>query len=129
MVQFQREDSDLIKDPFKKVFISTIESIRLQLQKDKEYADSIAKTFNIDDVPTYDNSLLIKSLVSLLQIRFPKKGEFCEIEHYMYDLNFGKIGDDELITIDNLWDQLNREPMISTHPLIDDQTGFFSTMK
>lgn len=101
------------------IFTSVIESIRLQLHKDQEYADSIAKTFSIDNVSTYDNSLLIKSLVGLLQLRFPKKGEFCEIEHYMYDLNFGKCAE-FYISPEDLWNQLNREPMVSTHPLIDD---------
>lgn len=112
------------------IFTSVIESIRLQLQKDKEHAESIAKTFGIDEcyVYSYDNSLLIKNLVGLLQLRFPKKDGFCEIEHYMYDLNFGKVGDNELISIESFWDYLTKEPMVSTHPFIDDQTGLFPTM-
>lgn len=93
----------------KEVFVSVIESIRLQLHKDKEHADSIAKTFSIDEcyVNPYDNSLLIKSLVSLLQLRFPKKDGFCAIEHYMFDLNFGKCAE-FYISPEDLWNQLNR---------------------
>lgn len=111
------------------VFVSVIESIRLQLHQDTEYANNIAATFKIDEgaVYVYDNNLLIKSLVKLLQVHFPKKDSFCEIEHFMFDMNFGKAGGDaELITIEDLWYQLNKEPMVSTHPLIDDHYGSYS---
>jgi hypothetical protein len=127
------------------IFTSIIESIRLQLEKDKENAYGISNLFKVDEscVPPYDNSLLIKSLVSLLQIHFPKSDGHCEIEHFMFDMNFGKMGDQELVTIENLWDRLNEpqlldvadyqsrfgpivsENLVSTHPLID-ESGHWS---
>ena len=101
------------------VFTSVIESIRLQLDKDRLNAVAIAEIYNTDGINAYDNSLLIKSLVLLLQVHFPKKDNHCEIEHYMFDMNFGKIGDKELITVEDLWHRLHSEPIVSTHPLID----------
>lgn len=103
------------------VFSSIIESIRLQLHKDREHAENLSAALNIESahVPLHDNSLLIKSLISLLQLQFPKKDSFCEIEHYMFDMNFGKIGDQELVTLEDLWDRLHGGPIVSTHPLID----------
>lgn len=127
-------------------FSSIIESIRLQFHKDKEYALNLSIALNIDscNVSLYDNSLLVKSLLSLLQLQFPKKDSFCEIEHYMFEMNFGKNGNDELITVEDLWYQLNKDNfpdavaeytnredvcfhaknvLTSTHPLIgDDKT-------
>lgn len=136
------------------VFTSVIESIRLQLEKDRLNAVSIAAIYNTDDINSYDNSLLIKSLVSLLQLHFPKKDNHCDIEHYMFDMNFGKVGEQKLITPEDLWDQLNQDgldtvitwknikseaytrikPLISTHSLIDevghwDQSNFNQTFK
>jgi hypothetical protein len=101
------------------VFTSVIESIRLQLDHDRLNSASIAKIYNTDNINVYDNSLLIKSLVLLLQLHFPKKDNHCDIEHYMFDMNFGKIGEQELITVEDLWNRLHAEPIVSTHPLID----------
>lgn len=130
-------------------FVSTIEAIRQQLCKDIAYADAVSSIYNTDSIGPYDNSLLVKQLISHLQLFFPKdeKG-FCEIEHYCFDMNFGKIGDQELITAEDLWDRLTikkfgksrrlykidwsqlipgshfKEPIVSTHPLIDDNDDF-----
>ncbi|MGL4971636.1 MAG: hypothetical protein ACRC6H_00685 [Culicoidibacterales bacterium] len=138
-------------------FIATIEAIRMQLHKDLSYADAVSLIFNTDSIGPYDNSLLVKQLISHLQIFFPRdKDGFCEIEHYCFDMNFGKIGDQELVTVEDLWyrllskdmevpsvfdfikyankedkknnvgsfkvvlNKIEREPIISTHPLIDD---------
>lgn len=104
-------------------FSSIIESIRLQTTKDREHAEKLSAALNIDscNVSLYDNSLLVKSLLSILHLQFPKKDSFCEIEHYMFDLNFGKVNEQDLITVEDLWFQLNNKPMVSTHPLIDEQ--------
>lgn len=104
------------------VFTSVIESIRLQIEKDKDASFNLEKALKLDEgtVCLYDNELLIKSLIKLLQVHFPKKGDHCDIEHYMFDMNFGKIGEEELITIEHLWLYLNQPPIVSTHPLIDE---------
>lgn len=125
----------------KEVFISSIEAIRLQQHKDSLSADLIGKVFNTDDVNPYDTSLLTITIIQLLQAFFPKdENGFCEISHYCFEMNFGKIDGMDLITPEDLWDRLvcqekevvdnnfNKEveywlePTItSTHPLIDDK--------
>jgi len=112
----------------KEIFISTLDCLREQTLKDIDASIAISKVFATDAV--YDNSLLIRATIKLLQVFFPKsENGFCEIEHYIFDMNFGKIGSDDLITSEDLWDRLNKdkvywescfESMPSTHPLIDD---------
>lgn len=88
-------------------FVSTIDAIRMQLHKDYAYADAVSSLFNTDSIGPYDNSLLIKQLISLLQMYFPRDKEgFCDIEHYCFELNFGKCGDQELITAEDLYYRL-----------------------
>ena len=122
-------------------FTALIEAVRLQTLKDRTNAITLGEVFNTDGINPYDNSILIKAIVSHLQLYFPKKDNHCEIEHYMFDMNFGKCGDKELITIEDLWFRLNnqkgldkviswqntnieafegRSPLVSTHSLIDE---------
>jgi hypothetical protein len=90
----------------KDVFISTIESLQLQASKDIDASNAISQVFNTDCF--YDNDVLVKALIGLLQVFFPKdENGFCEIEHYCYDMNFGKISDQELITPEDLWYRLD----------------------
>lgn len=121
-------------------FTSLIEAVRLQTLKDRSNAITLAEMFNSDGINPYDNSILITAIVSHLQLHFPKKDNHCEIEHYMFDMNFGKVGENEVVTIEDLWYRLNNpngldnviswldvtpeaiercEAIISTHPLID----------
>lgn len=91
----------------KEVFISSIEAIRLQQHKDSLSADLIGKVFNTDSVNPYDTSLVTLAIIQLLQVFFPKdENGFCEISHYCFDMNFGKIDGMELITPEDLWDRL-----------------------
>ena len=88
-------------------FVSTIDAIRMQLHKDYAYADAVSSLFNTDSIGPYDNSLLVKQLISLLQMYFPRDKEgFCDIEHYCFELNFGKCSDQELITAEDLYYRL-----------------------
>lgn len=88
-------------------FVSTIDAIRMQLHKDYAYADAVSSLFNTDSIGPYDNSLLVKQLISLLQMYFPRDKEgFCDIEHYCFELNFGKCGEQELITAEDLYRRL-----------------------
>lgn len=128
----------------KEIFISTIDSLQAQVSRDIDASNAISQVFDTDAV--YDNSLLVKAVIKLLQIHFPKDDKgFCEIEHYCFDMNFGKIQGEELVTAEDLWDRLNasetgytiqfeyipnqplmlkspfeRRSIVSTHPLIDD---------
>ena len=100
-------------------FTALIEAVRLQTLKDRSNAITMGEVFNTDGINPYDNSILIKAIVSYLQLHFPKHHGLCEIEHYLFDMNFGKVGEEELVTIDDLWYELNKQPLVSTHPLID----------
>ena len=129
----------------KEIFISTLDCLREQTLKDIDASNAISKVFATDAV--YDNSLLIRATIKLLQVFFPKgENGFCEIEHYCFDMNFGKIDGRDLITSEDLWDRLDRIEVVdsayykqypltikesfkgvlypinmtSTHPLIDD---------
>ena len=104
-------------------FVSIIESLRLQTRKDVEYASAMEDVLKVEGVSCYDNSMLFKSIISLLQVYFPKTNNHCPIEHYCFELNFGKIGEQELITAEDLWYELvNHAPLTSTHSLIDDNS-------
>lgn len=116
----------------KALFIESIEAIRLQMAYDTAKSEALAEVLNMDEAtfPLYDNSLLIKAVINLLRASFPRDANgFCEIDHYCFDMNFGKISKQELITPEDLWDRLNSdkvywekqfEDVVSTHPLIDD---------
>lgn len=89
----------------KEIFISTIDSLQAQVSRDINASNAISQVFDTDAV--YDNSLLVKAVIKLLQIHFPKDDKgFCEIEHYCFDMNFGKIQGEELVTAEDLWDRL-----------------------
>lgn len=90
----------------KEIFISTIDSLQAQVSRDIDASNAISQVFDTDAV--YDNSLLVKAVIKLLQVHFPKDDKgFCEIEHYCFDMNFGKIQGEELVTAEDLWDRLN----------------------
>ncbi|MBC7845536.1 MAG: hypothetical protein H7Y10_03490 [Flavobacterium sp.] len=90
----------------KELFISTIDSLQGQVSRDIAASNAISQVFDTDAV--YDNSLLVTAMIKLLQLHFPKDANgFCEIEHYCFDMNFGKIQGEELITSEDLWDRLN----------------------
>jgi hypothetical protein len=77
----------------KQDFIGVIENLRQQYLQDKEYVFGISSLYGVD-MPLYDNSHLLKNNLELLRIFFPKDDDgFCEIEHFCYVCEFGKIGD------------------------------------
>jgi hypothetical protein len=90
----------------KEAFISAIESIREQTYTDFINGEKIQSVFRGTDFFMYDNSLLEITIIKLLQVHFPKKDDFCEIEHYCYAMNFGKVGENALITVEDLWNIL-----------------------
>ena len=115
----------------KALFIESIEAIRFQMAYDTAKSEAMSEVLNISEsTPLYDNSLLIKAVINLLRESFPVDANgFCEISHYCFDMNFGKINEEEFITPEDLWDRLNAdkvywekqfEDVVSTHPLIDD---------
>jgi len=89
----------------KETFVEVIGAIEKQHAKDMLNSIAIDTVFGGESY-LYDNSLLSKSVIKLLQLHFPREDGFCEIEHFCYFLNFGKLGD-EITTADQLWDKLN----------------------
>lgn len=78
----------------KELFCETIENIRQQIINDK------------NNYRTH-NYVLIKSIMDLLRVHFPKDNDgFCHIQHYCFWMNFGKLGDEQLITPEDLYDEL-----------------------
>ena len=85
----------------KEDFIGIIEKLRQQYFLDKEYVDSVSLLYGVD-IPFYDNSNLLKSIFDILRIWFPKdENGFCEIEHFCYVCEFGKVGD--IRDVEDLW--------------------------
>lgn len=77
----------------KSLFCSVIESLIIQILKDREIGSYflINSGATLQGTCTYDNSLLYKSCVKLLQEYFPKDEEgFCAIEHFIFECEFGK---------------------------------------
>ncbi|MCP1996678.1 hypothetical protein [Flavobacterium sp. HSC-61S13] len=95
----------------KGLFISIIESIRLQVQKDKHTASILSEVFK-SEVNPIDNSLLIRSLIEVLRFHFPQGDDDCEFDHYCFFQNFGRfVNGDEVIveTASQFFDRLVAE--------------------
>ena len=88
----------------KENFVFALTAIQEQLAKDKRSAELIAEALEIDEFVLYDNSLLIKQIINLLSIWFDKE----DLEHYIFDLNFGRIGE-EVTTIEEFYEQLTSQ--------------------
>lgn len=88
----------------KEIFELTLESLQAQIDFDKQNSDLIGDVFK-GDVGCYDNSLLIKAIVGLLRLRFPVDEEgFCELDHYIFYLDFGRY--EGGMTIGEFWEEL-----------------------
>lgn len=80
----------------REIFVSVIERLRQQYLQDKEYLDGLNSLYGVDNMSLYDNSNLISSCFDLLRIEFPKDSDgHCDIEHFCYVCEFGKIGEVE----------------------------------
>ena len=90
-----------------KDFCNAIESLRQQTYIDKKNSQFMEEAFGANDA-LYNNALLFKTVIGLLQLSFPKdENGFCEIEFYIYDQNFGKLcSESELITTEDLYHRL-----------------------
>ena len=88
----------------KQTFIEAIEAMRYQYEKDKEHSESIGKIFSTEDCNLYDNENLYKKIIELLRIWFPVDEDgFCEIEHFCWFLEFGKV---ENISVEEFYERL-----------------------
>lgn len=84
-------------------FCSVIENLRQQMYLDQKFGENIQEMFGSGSRCSYNDNLLVRSIMSLLQIHFPKDEDgFCKIEFYCDFLDFGK-GADEIITAEDLY--------------------------
>lgn len=95
--------SDIIT---REMFVLTIEAIRTQMTTDKLNSSVLSDVFPGSELATYNNSMLIKGILDLLRYFFPRDEDgFCELEHYCFDLDFGKTGE-EIESIGAFYDRL-----------------------
>ena len=73
-------------------FILLLDSLRSQYCYDVERSEQIGIVFGVD-LPCYNTSFLSNGVIGYLRTYFPLEDDFCEIEHYCYYLNFGRIDD------------------------------------
>jgi hypothetical protein len=91
----------------KEIFCAVIENLRQQLYLDKKFGEAIQEMFGSKSMCSYNDNLLVKSLMKLLQVHFPKdEDDFCLIEFYCFEIEFGKTENKEIISPEDLYDQL-----------------------
>lgn len=69
-------------------FTIAIESMRLQKYDDKKNGELLQEAFSMNEFPMFNNNKLVDTIIGLLSIWFDRE----ELEHYIFDCNFGKIG-------------------------------------
>lgn len=77
----------------KKLFCSVMERLMMQIIQDKEIGSFfyVSAGSNLSGICSYDNKRIITALIDLLHEYFPKdENEFSEIEHFVFELEFGK---------------------------------------
>lgn len=90
----------------KPLFVMIIENMCDQYAYDKKCAEMACEMFGTESSGLYNNSKYLVSIMSLLRLHFPKSEQgFCEIEHYCFCLDFGKVGD-EYESSEQLYDRL-----------------------
>lgn len=88
-------------------FIFTIEALKRQLDYDKTYARTATKLFDAEDMPMYNNGILVQTLVSGLCNYFEDMEEANrEICRYMYELDFGRCYGSDIISPEDLYDRI-----------------------
>lgn len=93
----------------REIFCQVIENLRQQVLFDRKHGETIAEMFGIKTPCSYNDNLLVKSIMTLLHVYFPKEDDgFCKIEFYCDFLEFGK-GSDEIIEASELYDTLIKD--------------------
>lgn len=113
----------------KQLFIKTIEALQEQYNHDKQCADALGQMYNTEISGTYNTSYLSNAILELLRVHFPKDADgHCEIEHYAYCLNFGKLGE-EYESPEELYFRLCSQGITSTAILGKNTTVSYSNGK
>lgn len=74
----------------KEIFCQTIRNLHLQMYLDKKNGEVIAEMFGVKSQCSYNDNLLVRSILDLLQVYFPKLDGFCRVEFYLDCLEFGR---------------------------------------
>lgn len=91
------------------IFKKTMDAIREQHDSDVAYAVQLGEALGAEIRP-YNNSLLVDSLVHMLASVFPdQKKAREEINHFMYELDFGRYHGADVVTIEDLWQILENK--------------------
>lgn len=101
----------------KELFIESINQIELQHRHDQKCSEAFKMILPNDYLSCYDNHWLQNQLVSVLQIAMNDNHEHSWIEHYMWELDFGRKNKElqviinesnfKLETPEHLWNLLN----------------------
>lgn len=90
----------------KERFVATINTLRVQHRHDVYCSGLIAEMFKLEGAGIY-GSTYINCILDLLRVFYPKDSDgHCEISHYCFILDFGKIGD-EYESPEEFYDRLN----------------------
>ena len=92
----------------KDAFVGFIDSLRQQYDLDIKYSINLGIALGVD-VSMYDNNHLVRGIIEYLQSYFPPVDGFCEIEHYCYFQNFGRVESRDGVVVespDELYDRL-----------------------
>lgn len=91
----------------KSEFELMIDCLREQYDRDVEYSINMGNALG-SDIGLYDNSILSNGVLRYLRTYFAPTDDFCEIEHYCYYCNFGRLGDEYGVreTSGELYDRL-----------------------
>lgn len=94
----------------KSEFKGVIEALRDQYDYDKARSVRLSEIYGVDVMPS-DNSRLINALFMLLHSHFPPKADYCPIQAFCWELDFGRSTDIEKSDspIDELWETLQDE--------------------
>lgn len=88
-------------------FCKVIENLRQQYYLDRKNGEAIQEMFGVKSKCSYNDNLLVRSILDLLQIYFPKTEDFCRIEFFMDCLEFGRTTENsDEITAEELYDTL-----------------------
>ena len=91
----------------KELFTQIIENLRQQVYLDKKHGDAIAEMFGVKSQCSYNDNLLVRSILDLLQVYFPKLDGFCRIEFFIDFLEFGRTTENsDEVTASELYDTL-----------------------
>lgn len=85
-------------------FLDIITAIKDQHDNDLEKAKKTSDAFECDLSP-YDSSRLVNQLFKLLHKQFPPENNFCSIQHFCFELDFGRLAT-PIKTTEQLWEEL-----------------------